>query len=325
MKSLFYHLGCATSAWRRVLILIWQTQPWFVMTLILLTVLSGLVPSAQIQLTSAIIQTAAQAIHANRLQNLVNKTLFFGAVQGILLLGNALLQIAIQQLQALLMLRLNNKISIQVMEKAANLDVQHYEDDACYDRLQRASSESAFRPYQIFSQMNMLVSQAVTLVSVVGVLISWNWWLGLLILLAPLPSVTSRFFYGRRSYLIERERAPLRRHLTYFQFLVTHADSVKEVRLFQLGDYFINKYKNLYYDFYAVDSRLIRHQSLALIPFTILTTAAAAGALLYAIVMMIAMGQLGFLAGYIQAISVVQGTVQSLLGGWPNSIKIISL
>lgn len=314
MKSLFNHFGSGTSAWRRVLIMIWQTQPSFVVGLILLTVLSGLVPSGQIQLTSSIIQTAALAIHAGHPQTLVNTALLFGVVQGTLLLGNALLQIAIQQLQVLLMLRLNNRIAIQVMEKAASLDVQHYEDDVYYDRLQRASSESAYRPYQILSQMSILASQTVTLISVMGVLISWNWWLGLLILLAPLPSVGSRFFYGRRSYLIERERAPLRRRLTYFQFLVTHAESVKEIRLFRLGDYFIKRYKDLYQDFYTIDSRLIRQQSLALVPFTILTTSVAAGAQLYAIVMTIAVGQLGFLAGYIQAISIVQGSVQSLLG-----------
>ncbi len=82
---------------------------------------------------------------------------------------------------------LSNTISIQVMEKAASLDVQYYEDDVCYDKLQRASTESAYRPYQIFSQISALGSQLVTLVSVVAVLLSWNWWPGLLILLAPLP------------------------------------------------------------------------------------------------------------------------------------------
>jgi len=81
--------------------------------------------------------------------------------------------------------------------------------------------------------------------------------------------------------------------------------------LFRLGSYFMQRRRDLY----QVDSRLARQQSLAQIPFTVLTTAAAAGAQLFAIVMTITSGQLGFLAGYIQAISVVQTTVQSLLFG----------
>src|SRR5450755_3219241 len=185
MRRLLNHLARVTSAWRRVLTLLWQTQPWFVGALLVLTVVSGLVPSAQIQLTSSIIGSAAQAVRASHPQTLVNTALLFGAAQGGLLLLSALLEIGIQQVQTLLMLRLSNTISIQIMEKAASLDVQYYEDDESYDRLQRANNESGYRPYQIFSQMSMLGSQAVTLVSVMAVLISWNWWLGLLILLAP--------------------------------------------------------------------------------------------------------------------------------------------
>ncbi len=308
------HVVLVTSAWRRVLIVIWKTQPWFVMLLLLLMVLTGLVPSVQIQLTSSIIQTAVLAIHAGHPQAFITTTLFFGVLQGALALGGSLLGTASQQIQTLLMLRLTNSISIAVMEKAASLDVQYYEDDEAYDMLQRASSESGSRPYQIFSQMTMLGSQVVTLISVVGVLMAWNWWLGLLILLAPLPSVGSRLFYGRRGYIIERERAPLRRRLAYFQFLVTHAYSVKEIRLFRLGNYFIKRYRDLYRDFYTVDSRIARQQSLISIPFTLLTTAVALGAQLSAIVFTLSVGQLGFLAAYLQAISIVQSSVATLLG-----------
>jgi hypothetical protein len=57
-----------------------------------------------------------------------------------------------------------------------------------------------YRPYQIFWQMVSIGSQCVTLISVVAVLLYWNWGLGLLILLAPLPSVASQIFYGQQSY-----------------------------------------------------------------------------------------------------------------------------
>jgi ATP-binding cassette, subfamily B, bacterial len=315
MKRFFQHLDTVSSAWRRVLILIWRIQPWFVVGLLGLMILSGLIPSVQIQLTSAIIQSAALAIQARQGQSLVDHALLLGIAQGGLLLVGALLGIAQQQLQSLLQMRLNNTISIQVMEKAISLDVQHYEDAESYDKLQRATTESGFRPYQIFSQMSMLGSQVVTLISVVGVLISWNWWLGLLILLAPLPSVGSRFFYSRRGYLIERKRAPERRLLAYFQLLTTQAYSVKEIRLFRLANHFLHRYTDLFRQFYAIDSRLARQQALVQIPFSVLTTATAAGTQLYAIAVTISLGQLGFLAGYIQAIGVVQGTVQSLLMG----------
>lgn len=315
MRRLYTHFAGVTAAWRRVLHLIWRTQPWFVVGLTALTVLTGLVPSAQIQLTSVLVGSAALAIREGQAQNLVTTALLYGALQGALLLCAALLNLLTQQLQSLFLLRLGYTIDILVMKKAASLDVQHYEDDQAYDRLQRATTESGYRPYQMFVEMSMLGSQLVTLISVVAVLLSWNWWLGVLILLAPLPSVSSQFVYSRRSYLIERERAPARRMATYLQFLLTRAFSVKEIRLFRLGSYFIERYTQLYRNFYTVDRRLAQRQTLVMIPFTIVTNAVAAGAQLYAIATTIATNQLGFLAGYIQAISVVQGTMQSLLSG----------
>ncbi|MGH2480702.1 MAG: hypothetical protein ACRDHW_13690, partial [Ktedonobacteraceae bacterium] len=111
------------------------------------------------------------------------------------------------------------------------------------------------------------------------------------------------FFLLARSTLIITQHSawcpngtPLRRQLSYFQFLVTHAYSVKEIRLFRLGAYFIERYKQLYHDFYAVDSQVARREMLAMIPFTVLTNAIAAGAQVYAIAMTIATNQLGFLA-----------------------------
>src|SRR5205823_14658206 len=158
-------------------------------------------------------------------------------------------------------------------------------------------------------------SQCVTLISVVAVLLYWNWWLGLLILLAPLPSVVSQIFYGQQGYKIERERTQQRRRLSYFQFLTTNSQSVKEIRLFRLGDYFLGQYKQLYNDFYKVDSDLLKRETQALVPFTFLTNIASAGAQIYAISITIANEHIGFLAGYMQAIAVVQHTVEALLWG----------
>ncbi|HKV57825.1 MAG TPA: ABC transporter ATP-binding protein, partial [Ktedonobacteraceae bacterium] len=89
--------------------------------------------------------------------------------------------------------------------------------------------------------------------------------------------------------------------------------SVKEIRLFRLGGYFLGCYRQLYNEFYLVDSNLVKRETRALAPFTIFTNIASAGAQVYAISITIASGQIGILAGYLQAIAVVQSTVESLV------------
>ncbi len=309
------HFRTLTSTWSRVLVLIWKTNPWYVTWLLVFTFLGGLIPSLQIQITSQIIQNAAEAIQAGQASQLIHIAILFGFLQGGVMLISSVLGIGQQQLQSLLQTKLANTIAIQIMEKAIELDVQYFEDDEFYDKLQRANRESSYRPYQIFWQMVTIGSQCVTLVSIVAVLVSWNWWLGLLILLAPLPSVASQIFYGQLGYKIERERTQQRRRLSYFQYLTTNSHSVKEIRLFRLGDYFLGRYKQLYNDFYKVDSDLVKRETRALVPFTILTNITSAGAQVYAISFTIATRHIGLLAGYMQAIAVVHNTVESLLWG----------
>jgi len=163
--------------------------------------------------------------------------------------------------------------------------------------------------------MIALCSQCVTLISVTTVLLSWNWWLGLLILFSPFPSVCSLFFYSQRGYKIERERSSDRRRLVYLQFLVTNARTVKELRLFQLSAYFLQRYRQLTTSFYKTDSSLVKQQQLVSTPLNTLSCIVVAGVQIYAILTTIASGSIGLLAGYLQAISLVQSTMQSLLGG----------
>src|SRR5437764_1579195 len=146
------HVQVVTSTWSRVLVLIWKTNPWYVTWLLVFTFLGGLIPSLQIQITSQIIQNAAEAIQGGQAPQLVHLAIVFGVLQGGLMLVSSVLGIGQQQLQSLLQTKLANAIAIQIMEKAIELDVQYFEDDEFYDKLQRANRESSYRPYQIFWQ-----------------------------------------------------------------------------------------------------------------------------------------------------------------------------
>src|SRR5215467_15537642 len=153
IKRLLPHMRVLISTWSRVLTLIWKTNPWFVTWLLVFTFFGGLIPSLQIQVTTQIIQNAAEAIQQGSPSQLVHLAIFFGFLQGGLMIISSLLGIGQQQIQSLLQTKLANTIAIQIMEKAVQLDVHYFEDDEFYDKLQRANRESSYRPYQIFWQM----------------------------------------------------------------------------------------------------------------------------------------------------------------------------
>lgn len=315
VKRLWRHLREMAVAWRRVLVMFWKFSPGIVLLLLCLTVATGLIPGLQVQLTRSLTESVAGAIMHKGTSLWLGQAILLGVLQGVLALAILLFSSTQQYLQNLLQMQLTNKISAQIMEKALELDIQHFEDDQLYDQLQRATRESAYRPYQIFTQMISLGTQLVSLLSVVTILLAWNWVVALVILLSPIPSVCSQLFFARKGYAIERGRSQERRQLTYLQYLATNARSFKEIRLFRLGPLFLERYRNLYEQFYKIDKNLASRQTLVAVPLGIVSVGVTAGTQLYAILTAIVQGQIGLFAGYVQAISSVQGSAQGLLLG----------
>jgi ATP-binding cassette subfamily B protein len=302
----------AFSLWARLLALFWNSHPWYVTWLLLITIITGLIPSLQIQVTTQIIQNAALAVEQGQASHLVRQALLFGVLQGGLAIVFALLDLAQQQLQTLLQTRLVNAIGLVMAKKAITLEVEHFENHAFQNTLQRAATESGYRPYGIFWMLVNTCSQLVRTVSVVLVLFSWNHVLGLLLLLAPLPSLATRIIFGQRRYKMERERTQQERLLRYVHNLPTNIEAAKELRLFRLGEHFVRQYQRLSEQFYQADSNLARREAQAQAPFTVLTNAVSAGAQIFAIGLTIATEQIGLLAGYMQAIAIVQSSVEAL-------------
>src|SRR5438067_12469934 len=96
MQHFAQHIRVVASTWSRILVLIWKTNPWYVTWLLVFTFLGGLIPSLQIQITSQIIQNAAEAIQGGHAPQLVHLAILFGLLQGGLMLVSSVLGIGHQ-------------------------------------------------------------------------------------------------------------------------------------------------------------------------------------------------------------------------------------
>jgi ATP-binding cassette subfamily B protein len=303
--------------WARTIYLVWQTSPKAVTLVVILTLLGGVIPSLQIAATKLIIENVSSAIqgaHTNNGQaaNSAYLAVLFVVAQGVLVLFAALIGNLSQQVQSFIQLQLTNKISVLITEKALLLELEQFEDATTYDMLQRASQESAARPYTLFMQLVSLGRDSITLMSVTAVLCSWNVLLGFLVLLASVPSISVWIIYGRKGYNVARARASQYRRLSYWQSLITTTRSAKEIRLFGLGDYLLGRYRSLLEEAARTDQDLTRQRTLALMPFLLLSNLVSAGAQVYAVLVTIRIGSVGALAAYFQAIVTVHETTLSL-------------
>ncbi|MFF4365449.1 ABC transporter ATP-binding protein [Streptomyces sp. NPDC001594] len=300
--------------WARTLRLLWQVSPTHMTGVVATTVLSALVPAASVQLTTQAVQKVADAVAGDAAAG--RAAVAAGILLTVVALLGHLCSTAQNYLEALLQYRMANGINTRIMEKAVRLRLEHFEDSGTYDSLQLANREAAYRPYQLFTQLISVMSSGVTLVSVAVVLLSWDPWVGVAVLCAPLPSVGATMFFSRVTWQVENERSADRRRTNYLQYLVTNDRTYKETRLFGLGGFFLDRYRDLIGRFYQVDRSVARRQSTANALLGLLSVAATSGAVLFAISSTIDSGTIGQLAGYMAAVTVVQGSAHALFAGF---------
>ncbi|MFC4534495.1 ABC transporter ATP-binding protein [Sphaerisporangium dianthi] len=296
----------------RALRLLWEVNPRHVLGVLAMTAVTSVIPAINVQVTATAVQAVADAVSSGNGRDAAFAA--GGLLVGLMALGH-FFAVGRNYLETLLQYRMANQVQERIMDKAVRLQLRHFEDPTTYDGLQRASREAGFRPYQIFADLISVTSNAVSLVSVTVVLISWDVRVALVVLLAPVPTMVANLFYGRIGWKIEHDRSADRRRTTYLQYLVTTDRTFKETRLFDLGPLFLDRFRALVGRFYTVDRSLEGRQAVASAVLGLLSVGAAGGAVLFAVSTTVGSGQIGQFAGYIAAITLVQNALGALFGG----------
>jgi ATP-binding cassette subfamily B protein len=203
------------------------------------------------------------------------------------------------------------------MEKAATLDLAFYEEPASYDLLRRAQTDSINRPVLMISTAFGLVQTALTFATMIALLVVVSPLLALLALLSPVPAFIADTRYGWRGYNIARWGSRLLRRMNYLVTLVTTDSYAKEVKLFGLGRYFINRYRLIGEAYYGSQRRQVVRRYLTGFFWGNLSTIATSVTYLYvALQAIVGKLTLGDLTLYTTAAQSVQSSIQGILGGF---------
>src|SRR5438309_5745017 len=326
-----------TAAARPLVIrLVWDASPVVTAGLFVVTVVAGLIPAMSAYTSKLLVNAVVLGIevhtHPATIADAIRfafgpwKTPAFTTVNGIIFL--AILQLAIFALiaflstarnitQQLLQNAVSMRIQLMVMEKAASLDLTFYEDPASYDLLRRAQTDSINRPVQMISTAFGLVQTTLTFITMIALLVAVSPLLALLALLSPIPAFIADTRYGWRGYNIARWGSRLLRRMNYLVTLLTTDSYAKEVKLFGLGHYFIDRYRLIGNTYYGSQRRQVVRRYLTGFLWGNLSTIATSVTYLYVAVQAIA-GRLtlGDLTLYTTAAQSVQNSIQGILGGF---------
>jgi ATP-binding cassette subfamily B protein len=244
--------------------LVWDAHHAATIVMALLTVSAALIPAAQAWVGKLIIDSVVASINGQ-----VPAQAGLMAVLPYLLIEFAfiLAQSGIAQARSLtehiLHARLNYTLNTRLIRKALSLDLTHFENAEFYDKLQNARREADWRALQIMNNGFYIVQNIITLISFAAILLTFNIWLTLILFGATIPAFIAQSKYAELNFRLLSWRAPEARRLSYLEYLLTVDSSVKEVKLFGLGEPLLGRYADLFWKFMREDQTLAQKRSLA--------------------------------------------------------------
>jgi ATP-binding cassette, subfamily B, bacterial len=245
-------------------VMVWRTSPQLMAASLALRLVPALLPVVTLFIGKLIIDDVVALVQTPHKPETLLQWLNSGLLNwlGLLLIGEFALAVLadilgriVSLVDSLLSERVSNSSSVRLMEHAATLDLEDFEDSEFQDQLERARRQTSGR----MTLMGQLLGQAqdiVTVASFVAGFIFFAPWLIALLLLALVPAFLGEAHFNAQSYSLDFGRTPERRELDYVRQTAASVETAKEVKIFGLNGFLIDRYIRLASDFYAANRKL---------------------------------------------------------------------
>lgn len=312
------HVFEAFTSLPRVLRLVWSTSAPLTASLAFISLVRGFIPAVTVVITKLVVDSVVRGIAIHSLSPVWLPVILQLAIG----LGDRLTSMLSNIVQQLLQDRVSNQVQFLILEKANSLDLAFFENPEFYNKLRRAAEEANYKPVMMISQTFDLMRSVITLCSMVFLLLQLAWWLALIAVVVPIPSFIASSRYGWIGYQRMRRQSPERRQLYYFNTVMTYDDFNKEIKLFNLGNFFIQRYRQLANKLYDENKAIFVRRYTTSFFWTSLTIIANSAIYLYvAVQAVIGRITLGGLILYTQSAIQTGQSFQGVLDGVSNTYE----
>ncbi|MDD8025696.1 MAG: ABC transporter ATP-binding protein [Acidobacteriota bacterium] len=201
-----------------------------------------------------------------------------------------------------------------LLAKSIDIDLEYYESARYFDTLHRAQREASSRPLSIVNGLAQIGQNGISLLAIAGLLVSLHWVIAIILFTAVISGTALRLSASGKMFRWQRRQTATERQAGYLNWMLTDSSHAKEIRLFDLGPLFMDRFRGLRRELRKGRLAITRKRYLADFAAQILATAAIYGS--YAYVAWQAVGgkiTYGDLVMYFQAFQQVQGSLQGIL------------
>ena len=249
--------------------LIWQTSRVLTLASIGLRLIRAFLPVVMLYIGKLIIDEAIRLVGLDAGFELLDEAWLSGELRPLLWLlalefGLAILSDLLGRLVSYADGQLSelftNATSVRLMEHAATLDLEDFEDPDLQDKLDRARRQTMGRMSlmgQLFGQMQ----DAITVVSFAIGLLVYAPWLIVLLAVALVPAFVGEAHFSALGYSLNFQWTPERRQLEYVRQTGASVETAKEVKIFNLHRFLVDRYRTLAQKFYLANRALARRRA----------------------------------------------------------------
>jgi ATP-binding cassette, subfamily B, bacterial len=222
--------------------MVWKSAPRVVVASLSARLAASLIPLAMLAVTKLIID----AIYALLSHQHALPAIFWWLVVlefALASLGTILVRV-LDFCDSVLADKFTRHISTRIVKHAARLDLTSYEDPLFYDMMERARVQGTDRLIMIQSA-GRLFQEAITAASLAASIFFFSPWLLFALIICVVPAFLGETHFAFLGYSLNFRQTTARRQMDYLRVLGGSKENAKELKLFGLGSYLVDRYTAL--------------------------------------------------------------------------------
>ena len=225
--------------------LVWETNKFLLIGMVVLSVLDGVLPLMNAFIAKNLINELIAIFNSQSKDALVG-------VIGVLILQFVYLVLsrAATQFKSTITIlageMVTSHIRIKIAQKAEEIDLANFDRPEFYEKLENANREASSRPINILNSTLSLFSGIISTISFIISLAALHALIPVILIVLALPSAIINFAYRKITFKYIKDHTTDRRRMNYFTNVLVNKDYVKEIKLLDLHEIFIEKYRNLF-------------------------------------------------------------------------------
>ena len=226
------------------LILVWQTSPKLTTLMLLLLVISSSLIAVSAWLLKQLVNDVVVIVKTEAPLETTTVLLGMGCILCNILpfIINPAADVIRSTLSDLLIADIDKK----VMKKASQLTgLAYFDESEFYDRL-RFLQENTTLPEGTLWLLSSTLSNGIRLVSLLFLTAIISPFIPFAMLLVALPHLCAEYRHYMHAYDTTWDQMPESRQLSYYHGLLFNIRGIKEIKLFNVGAYFIDRYRELF-------------------------------------------------------------------------------